>query len=65
MSKYGVFSGLYFAVFGLNTGKYGPEITPYLDTFHAMLVYNEKYHSSIMNDQKINFEISKSDLALT
>ena len=25
MSKYGVFSGLYFPVFGLNTEKYGPE----------------------------------------
>ena len=23
-------------IFGLNTGKYGPEITPYLDTFHAV-----------------------------
>ena len=22
--------------FGLNTGKYGPEITPYFDTFHAV-----------------------------
>ena len=40
------FSGPYFPVFGLNTetygvspntGKYGPEKTPYLDTFHAML----------------------------
>ena len=29
MSKYGVISGL-------NTGKYGPEITPYLETFHAL-----------------------------
>ena len=29
MSKYGVFSGP-------NTGKYGPEKTPYLDTFHAV-----------------------------
>ena len=29
MSKYGDFSGL-------NTGKYGPEKTPYLDTFHAV-----------------------------
>ena len=29
MSKYGVFSGP-------NTGKYGPEKTPYLNTFHAM-----------------------------
>ena len=48
MSKYRVISGRYFPVFGLNTeiyfensvfspntGKYGPEITPHLDTFHA------------------------------
>ena len=61
MSKYGVISGQYFPVFGLNTeryrisphseipslsavspntGKYGPEITPYLDTFHAVTVSN-------------------------
>ena len=47
MSKYGDFSGPYFAVFGRNTqipvfspntGKYGPEKTPYLDTFHAVRV---------------------------
>ena len=31
VSKYGVISGP-------NTGKYGPEITPYLDTFHAVYV---------------------------
>ena len=40
MSKYGVISGPYFPVLGLNTesasGKYGTEITPYLDTFHAV-----------------------------
>ena len=36
VSKYGVISGPYFPVFELNTGKYGPEITPYLDTFHAV-----------------------------
>ena len=43
VSKYGVISGLYFPVFGLNTEiycpntcKYGPEITPYLDTFHTV-----------------------------
>ena len=36
VSKYGVFSGLYFPVFGLNTGKYGAEKTPHLDTFHAV-----------------------------
>ena len=29
VSKYGVFSGL-------NAGKYGPEKTPYLFTFHAV-----------------------------
>ena len=27
---------LYFPVFGLNTGKNGPEKTPYLGTFHAV-----------------------------
>ena len=31
------FSGSYFPVFGLNTGKYGPEKTSYLDTFQAVL----------------------------
>ena len=36
VSKYGVISGPYFTVFRLNTGKYGPEITPYFDTFHAV-----------------------------
>ena len=46
MSKYGVFSGPYFPALGLNTEiyfvfstntrKYGPEKTPYLDTFHRM-----------------------------
>ena len=35
-SKYGVFSGPYFAVFSPNAGKYGPEIIPYLETFHAV-----------------------------
>ena len=42
--QYGVFSSSYFPAFGLNTeryfnpnaGKYGPEKTPYLDTFHAV-----------------------------
>ena len=35
-SEYGVIPGPYFPVFGLNTVKYGPEITPYLDTFHTV-----------------------------
>ena len=38
VSKYGVISGPYFPVFGLNTAKYGPEITPYLENFHAVLL---------------------------
>ena len=48
LSKYGVFSGPYFPAFGLNTerlslfspnaGKWGPGKTPYLDTFHAVVV---------------------------
>ena len=36
LSKYGVISGPYFSVFSPNAGKYGPEVTPYLDTFHAV-----------------------------
>ena len=36
--KNGVISGPYFPVFGLNTRKYGPEITPYLDNFHTVFV---------------------------
>ena len=49
MSKYGVISGPYFPVFGLNTEiygvfspntvKYGPEITPYYDTLHIALLW--------------------------
>ena len=52
MSKNGVISGPYFPAFGLNTeryfvhlsvfslnaGKYGPEVTPFLDTFHAVFI---------------------------
>ena len=34
--KYGVFSGLCFPVFTSNTGKYGPQKTLYLETFHAI-----------------------------
>ena len=37
VSKCGVISGLYLPVFSPNTGKYGPEITPYLNTFHRVM----------------------------
>ena len=36
MSNYWVICGPCFPAFELNTGKYGPEITPSLDTFHAV-----------------------------
>ena len=39
MFEYGVISDPYFPIFSPNTEKYGPEITPYLDTFHAVSVY--------------------------
>ena len=39
MSKYGAISGPYFLVFGLNTGKNGPEITEYLGTFQAVVSF--------------------------
>ena len=55
MSKYGVFSVPYFPVFGLkteiyevfspNTGKYGPEKTLYLGTFHAMSHHTTGYEN--------------------
>ena len=34
-----VSSGPYFPVFSPNTEKCGSEKTPYLDTFHAVIVY--------------------------
>ena len=46
VSIYGVISGPYFPVFELNTylsvfspntGKYGPEMTPYLNTFYVLM----------------------------
>ena len=41
MSRYGVFSGPFFPAFGLNTGKCGPDKTPYLDTFHTVNQFGE------------------------
>ena len=57
VSKYGVISGPYFPVFGLNTeiysvfspktGKYGPEVTPYLESFHAVYIIFKLFIFSI------------------
>ena len=30
----------YLSVFSPNTGNYGPEVTPYLDTFHEVDIIN-------------------------
>ena len=43
VSKYGFFSGPYYLVFSPNTGKYAPENTPYLNTFHAVSHVKDKY----------------------
>ena len=51
-----VFPGPYFPVFSPNTGKKGPEKTPYLGTFHAKspkllfsLIYNVHVHENMFN----------------
>ena len=44
--EYGVSSDPYFPVFSPNTGKCGPEKTPYLDTFHEVQInidVNKRY----------------------
>ena len=37
----------YLSVFSPNAGKYRPEKTPYLDTFHAVLVLSDHEASSM------------------
>ena len=60
MSKDGVVSGPYFPVFGLNTGKYELEITPYLDTFHAVNISKKAPITSklLSNDLDISWVIA-------
>ena len=50
--KYGVISGPYFPAFNPNTRKYRSEITPYLDTFHAVQITPEQNKS--MADQHLS-----------
>ena len=55
----------FWSVFSPNTGKYGPEIIPYLDTFHAVKVYGiheyenhffiNKNLRNLENSQNLNF----------
>ena len=43
VSKYGVISGQYFPVFSSNARSNGPEITSYLDNFHAVSVTHSEF----------------------
>ena len=47
VSKYGVISGPYFPEFGPKTGKYRPEVTPYLESFHAVYIIFKLFTFSI------------------
>ena len=52
MSKNGAFSGPYFPVFEMKTGKFGSEKAPYLDTFHAvdlLMVSMNHFDIAILN----------------
>ena len=59
MSKYGAFSGP-------NAGRYGPEKTLYLDTFHAVhyfiFVYFRKVVIPLFDRNKSVFEIMLRDM---
>ena len=44
-------SELFWSVFSLNTGKYGPEKTPYLETFYAVSV-NKGFLKMSQNSQE-------------
>ena len=50
-SKYGVFSGPYFSAFSPDTGKDGPEKTPYLDTFRAVLGFRAGLRQTYLEEQ--------------
>ena len=56
------FSGTYFPVFGLNTGKYGPEKIPSSDTFHAVFAA-QKLSGSYLGFES-NFRFFASGLLL-
>ena len=61
ISKYGVISGPYFPVFSLKIGKYKPEITSYLDTFHAVMLFST-VKNSVRKTADINYELDQLNL---
>ena len=54
MSKYRVISGP-------NTGKYGPEITPHLGTFHTVSKLHASQAQSIARETVITLEKRRDD----
>ena len=54
--EYGVDTS-YLSVFSPNAGKYGPEITPNLETFHAMTNTEASYEFLIILIIKINYAV--------
>ena len=46
-------------LFNPNTGKYGPEITPYVDTFHAVCYFYKFRYSMVFYQviKKINLKL--------
>ena len=57
VSKYDVISGPYFPVFSPSTGKYGSEITPFLDTFHILLMFESVVKYSNFFNSKLLWKI--------
>ena len=66
MFKHEVISGAYFPIFRLNTGKYEPEITPYLDIFHAVqsifLMFDARCSQSVVLANKNLFQEINNDM---
>ena len=44
----------YISVFSPNTGKYGPEKNPYLDSFHAVFFAEHYMQISILQSLNVN-----------
>ena len=75
VSKYGVSSGPYFAVFSPNIGKYGSEKTPYLNNFHAVGLYFDLLQITMIlqwislkatwEDRKSSFHNGNNNIYLT
>ena len=50
----------YFRLFGLNTERYGPEITPYLYTFHAVQ-HIQKCKICTSNGENVRVQFTKNN----